>query len=123
MRFRRAPVGLAATLGLLLPALAPAARTTMVRDPRDARGIDIESVRANPLNGRRWRFVITFYARIPPSGSSGNEDLLLWRKRPRPLSGAPAGSFRDDPYTIEGPQTGRRPIETSGYENPFGHGT
>ena len=111
----------AAATGLATAAVALA---TTIHDANDTKGpIDIKSVSAGKTSTGQIRIVVTFFANVPAKGETGNEYLLLWKKRPHELQGAPPGAFAETPYKIQGPQTGTRPVFTGGEEGTPIHKT
>jgi hypothetical protein len=89
--------------------------TTTVTDGNDTKGpIDIASASATKTKSGMRKHVVTFFAKVPPKGQTGNEILELWKKKPHHLKGAPPGVFKEGPYKIMGPQTGKRDVFTGG---------
>lgn len=93
------------------------ADTKTVKDGDDTKGpIDIRSAKATHAKGGKLKHVIVFFQDVPPSGETGNEYLFMWKKKPHPLPGAPAGNFQEKPYTVQMPQDGKRDVYTGGGE-------
>ena len=102
-----------ALFALALAALALAATT--IQDANDTAGpIDIKSASATKKSDGRLKHTVVFFEDVPAKGETGNEYLELWTKKPYALKGAPAGSFKEAPYKIQGPQTGKRDVFTGG---------
>ena len=50
---------------------------------------------------------------VPPDGNTGNEYIEIWKKKPHKLRGC-RGCFREAPYKMQGPQTGKRDVFKGG---------
>lgn len=106
---------LAATLALVAVAGAKS-----IDDGNDTNGrIDIKTAKFKRLDDGRYRWVVTFYEKVPSKGEVGNEQLNIWKKRPHVMEGC-GGCFQEGPYKMQGPQTGKQPVFTGGEaEDPF----
>ena len=120
---RRAVLALiVAVASLALAAVALAATT--IDDPDDTPGkIDSKSVTATKTKDGLIKITVTFFADVPAKGETGNEYLLLWKAKPHALKGAPPGAFKETPYKIQGPQTGKRDVFTGGEDGTPIHKT
>lgn len=104
-------------------AVALAAPVT-INDANDTNGkIDIKSASATRTSSGKLKHVIKFYETVPAQGQVGNEFLLMWKKKPHQLQGAPPGAFQEAPYKIMAPQTGKRPVFTGGEDGTPIHKT
>ena len=108
---RRAPI-LLAPLAIALALAAVAIAKTTIHDGDDTVGIDVKSATFSKTKSGKLKFVVVFYEKVPPNGNDGNEFLNMWKSRPHVQSDC--SCIKESPYTISGPQTGRRPIGTGG---------
>jgi hypothetical protein len=118
-----AALACAGATGLVI-ATAGSGATGVSTDPNDTKGpIDILSSTVSKTKSGLRKHVVKFYAPVPAKGQTGNEYLELWAKQPHPLPGAPPGAFKEAPYKIMGPQTGKRPVFTGGEDGTPVHKT
>lgn len=118
MALRRSTRAFLAGIAALVACVAGVAlaNTKTIQDPQDTKGlIDIKSASAGHAKKGKLKHVIVFYADVPPSGETGNEYLEMWKKKPHALPGVP-GAFRDAPYKVQMPQSGKRPVFMGGEE-------
>jgi len=100
-----------AALALALAAIAGA---KTVHDGNDTTGpIDIKQAGSSKVKHGKITFVATFFEDVPPDGNTGNEYIEIWKKKPHKLRGC-GGCFREGPYKMQGPQTGKRDVFKGG---------
>ena len=104
---------LAALAAALLLAAAAIAKTT-IQDANDVKGpIDIKSATFSKTKSGKYRWVVRFYSNVPASGETGNETLNVWKSKPHVMPDC-GGCFKESPYTMQGPQTGKRDVFKGG---------
>jgi hypothetical protein len=115
LRARVAVPAVTAAAALAFAVVAQAGTT--IQDANDTVGpIDIKSASATIKSDGKLKHTVVFFEDVPAKGETGNEYLELWKTKPHALKGAPAGAFKEAPYKIQGPQTGKRDVFTGGEE-------
>jgi hypothetical protein len=96
-------------------AFAAVASAKTVQDPNDTAGkIDVKSATFSKTKSGKFKFVVTFFEAVPAKGDVGNEYLNIWKTKPHVQKGC-GGCFKEGPYVMQGPQTGKdRPVFTGG---------
>jgi hypothetical protein len=108
-----------ATLVAALAFVAVAGAKT-IDDGNDTKGkIDIKSAKFKVTDSGKFRFVVTFFEKVPAKGEVGNEYVNIWKAKPHVQEGC-GGCFKESPYVMQGPQTGKRDVYTGGEaETPY----
>lgn len=114
----RAPALAAALAAVLLFVAVAAAKT--VDDGNDTKGrIDIKSATFSKTSDGKLRFVVKFFSNVPKEGETGNEYINVWKSKPHVMEGC-GGCFKEAPYKMQGPQTGKRDVFKGGEdETPY----
>ena len=92
-------------------AIAAVAYAKTVNDGNDTKGkIDIKKATFSKTKSGKYRIVVTFFDKVPPSGGQGNERIQVWKKKPETVSGCGGRCFKTQWYVMQGPQTGKQPV-------------
>jgi hypothetical protein len=87
-----------------------------IDDPDDTNGrIDIKSAKFSRTDSGKFRFVVRFFEKVPANGETGNEYLEIWKSKPHVAEGC-GGCFKELPYKMQGPQTGKQDVFKAGGE-------
>jgi hypothetical protein len=99
-------------LAVALSVVAVAAAKT-VTDGDDTKGkIDIKSATFSKVKGGKFKIVVVFFEDVPAKGERGNEVMQVWKKKPHFPKGC-NGCFKEAPYQMQGPQTGKQDVRTN----------
>jgi hypothetical protein len=84
-----------------------------IHDGNDTSGkIDIKKATFSKVKGGKFRIVIVFFQAVPPKGEQGNEYIQVWKTKPHFPAGC-HGCYKESPYTMQGPQTGKQDVRTN----------
>ena len=104
-------------LAIALVAVAVATAVAIAKthqDPDDTKGkIDIKSAKFSKTDDGKFKFVVNFYEKVPAKGETGNEYLEIWKKKPDVMPNC-NGCFKQAPFKMQGPQTGKRDVYKGG---------
>jgi hypothetical protein len=93
--------------------VASVAGAKSVSDGNDTKGkIDIAKATFSKTKSGKFKIVVVFFEDVPASGEQGNENIQVWKKKPTPLQGC-NGCYKESPYTMQGPQTGKQAVRTN----------